>query len=140
MSIRNSSIVICPKCNNNVKYQSILKYGSCSRCKPSHFNKKPIPKKLKDAVWVLTFGNKKKGLCRCRNTIIYRKSHHCGHKLVEAKGRTLDKSNLESICSSCNHKMGTIEMNSYYERIGGIVDMNHETINNQQETINMDLS
>jgi hypothetical protein len=117
------SYVSCPKCGKNAKQQSILKYGSCARCKPAEFLKKPIPKKLKDEVWVATFGNIDSGLCRCRTTIIHRNSHHCGHKLSEAKGGSLDKSNLESICGPCNHKMGTIEMNAYYNRVGGVVDM-----------------
>jgi hypothetical protein len=118
-------MVDCPKCDGRATNASIEKYGSCAKCKPKAFNKKSIPKSLKNAVWIKTFGTAEAGRCRCGDRIL-KVSHHCGHKIAESKGGDTAIDNLESICASCNLRMKTIEMNDWYIKHGGIIDMHME--------------
>lgn len=71
-------------------------------------SRKNIPKAVRQQVWVEKIGEKYKGECRiewCRNTITVF-SFHCGHDIPHSQGGTLDISNLQPICQSCNLSMG----------------------------------
>ncbi len=81
------------------------------RLPPSRRKKKiPIPKAIREQVWIETFGETFKHKCYikwCKNEInVF--SFHVGHDKPESKGGTLSPSNLRPICSRCNLSMSNI--------------------------------
>lgn len=70
---------------------------------------KRITIELKQEVWKFHFGENENAECHC-GEIIYINNHHCGHIKARAKcGKTCIE-NLKPICSSCNLRMGTRNM------------------------------
>lgn len=73
-----------------------------------HYQKKKIPKKVKEEVWSTNFGNIYESKCFiswCSNKInVF--NFHVGHDIPESKGGTDDISNLKPICDRCNLSMG----------------------------------
>lgn len=70
--------------------------------------KAPIPKALREQVWLRDMGPRFKSKCKvrwCQNTITVF-DFQCGHNLPESKGGKTDLSNLVCICSRCNLSMG----------------------------------
>lgn len=70
--------------------------------------KKPIPKALREQVWVTYIGKKFQSKCYvswCKNRITVF-DFQCGHNVPESKGGTTDLTNLFPICSRCNLSMG----------------------------------
>jgi len=68
-----------------------------------------IPKKVREQVWVQSFGEVYKSKCStvwCSNTITVH-DFHCGHKVAETNGGTLSLDNLIPICARCNLSMAT---------------------------------
>lgn len=133
----------CPLCNKErVRNTTIKRYGCCYDCyvvdgfrhpsDPGHTNiegvgaqrhtpqceqklykKRPIPKKVRGAVWRLSFGNSMDGSCYCCSTKIAYDEHHCGHILAEVRGGKTEIDNLKPICSGCNSQMGTTNMEEF---------------------------
>ena len=77
---------------------------------PRRKKKLPIPKAIREQVWIETFGETFKHKCYikwCKNEInVF--SFHVGHDKPESKGGTLSPSNLRPICSRCNLSMSNI--------------------------------
>jgi len=73
-----------------------------------HYQKKKIPKKVKEEVWSTNLGNIYESKCFiswCSNKInVF--NFHVGHDIPESKGGTDDISNLKPICDRCNLSMG----------------------------------
>ena len=69
--------------------------------------KKPIPRALREQVWLKTFGENFKRKCYinwCKNDInVF--DFHVGHDLPESHGGSLNIKNLKPICSRCNLSM-----------------------------------
>jgi len=73
--------------------------------------KSPIPRALREQVWITFIGKKFEHKCLvtwCENTITVF-NFEAGHMIPESKGGTLSIDNLRPICSKCNKSMG----NSY---------------------------
>jgi len=69
--------------------------------------KTPIPKAIREQVWIETFGETFKHKCYitwCKNEITVFQ-FHVGHDKPESKGGLLCLSNLRPICSRCNLSM-----------------------------------
>lgn len=69
--------------------------------------KAPIPKALRERVWITYIGKKFEHKCLitwCEN-IISVFDFETGHNLPESKGGTLDIENLRPICAKCNRSM-----------------------------------
>ena len=68
---------------------------------------KPIPKALKEQVWIQFVGKKFENKCYikwCENLInVY--DFHVGHNIPDSKGGKTSLENLRPICSRCNHSM-----------------------------------
>lgn len=70
--------------------------------------KAPIPKALREQVWIQGMGRAFEGKCRttwCTNQITVF-DFQCGHNVPESKGGATDLRNLVPICSRCNQSMG----------------------------------
>jgi len=70
--------------------------------------KQPIPKAVKEQLWLRDMGKIFEGKCKvpwCKN-IITIFDFHCGHNIPESKGGSTTLDNLIAICSRCNTSMG----------------------------------
>jgi 5-methylcytosine-specific restriction endonuclease McrA len=70
--------------------------------------KKPIPKALREQVWIQNVGAKFESKCLitwCQNTMnVF--DFHVGHNIPESKGGKSNINNLKPICARCNLSMG----------------------------------
>ena len=69
--------------------------------------KKPIPKAIREQVWLQSFGKVYRHSCYinwCQNEITVF-DFHVGHDIPESQGGTLDIHNLKPICARCNLSM-----------------------------------
>lgn len=69
--------------------------------------KSPIPKALREQVWLKYFGKKYNHKCYIRwcTNIINVFDFECGHNVPESKGGDTVLENLRPICSRCNKSM-----------------------------------
>ena len=71
------------------------------------YKKKPIPRAVKEQVWIKYCGRKFSRKCYirwCKNKInVF--DFHVGHDRPESRGGTMDINNLKPLCSRCNHSM-----------------------------------
>ena len=69
--------------------------------------KKPIPKAVREQVWLVNMGKYYEKKCYinwCNNKInVF--DYHVGHDIPESKGGDLNIDNLKPICSRCNLSM-----------------------------------
>lgn len=91
-------------------------------CDSDIFTSKITPE-LKNKVWRHHYGDTNNANCPC-GEIIYVDNHHCGHIKARAKGGKTCVENLKPICASCNLKMGTKNMDEYFEDIACVVEQN----------------
>ncbi len=76
--------------------------------RPKKLKKKPIPKAIREQVWLRTFGKVFESKCKtswCQNMINVW-DFHAGHNIPESKGGPTKLENLVPICSRCNLSMG----------------------------------
>ena len=100
------------KSNNNRSYkrkEHDKRLSSSSNNDMKSYQKKKIPKKVKEEVWVSNFGYKYTSKCYinwCSNKInVF--NFHVGHDIPECKGGTDNINNLKPICDRCNLSMGS---------------------------------
>ena len=79
----------------------------------------PISSELKLRVWQKCFKNKKRSVCPCGEKISINK-HDCGHIIARALNGQTEESNLISICSDCNKRMGTRNAVDWYLSHNGV--------------------
>ena len=91
---------------------------SVKRPPPKH-RKEPIPKALREQVW-LQYGGpqfyKKCSVTWCTNQVSAFQ-FHVGHNIAEAKGGPTELSNLRVICASCNLSMGTKSIDEWSKSV-----------------------
>ena len=82
--------------------------------KKKKYEKKTIPKKLREQVWDKYIGNIKNSICLCcKSNVIKVNDFHCGHIIAEKnEGKTIID-NLRPICKSCNSSMGTRNLKTF---------------------------
>lgn len=70
--------------------------------------KKPIPKALRQQLWIQKIGKKFESSCKISwcNNIITCFNFDCGHNIPESKGGATNLENLIPICRNCNSGMG----------------------------------
>jgi hypothetical protein len=94
--------------------------GLCARCfrnlTTPDYSKAPIPKSLRDEVWLRDIGNKFFGNCFVCNVSIKYSEYSCGHIVSEKLGGKMIKENMKVLCKSCNSKMGTENLFDYKAR------------------------
>jgi hypothetical protein len=84
-------------------------------CKDKKYKKKPIPKALREQVWMRHAHQAFEMKCPttlCQNRITAF-DFHCGHIVAEANGGSTTINNLIPICSRCNLSMGTKSFNEW---------------------------
>jgi 5-methylcytosine-specific restriction endonuclease McrA len=77
------------------------------KIKPKPLKKKPIPKALREQVWLKQYGKTFSNKCVvrwCHNTVSSF-NFHVGHNTPESKGGLTTIDNLYPICSKCNLSM-----------------------------------
>ena len=79
--------------------------------------RKPIPKKIRGEAWKIQFGESTKGACFCcKKELDSFDDWHAGHIIAHAEGGTDTAANLRPVCGSCNHSMGTENMDAFKAR------------------------
>jgi 5-methylcytosine-specific restriction endonuclease McrA len=82
-------------------------------------NEKPLPKKVREDVWIEYIGNSMVGKCYvCRRPILHN-HFEAGHIVSRANGGSDEIKNLRPICGSCNRSMGTRGMKEYAKKYYG---------------------
>jgi hypothetical protein len=78
---------------------------------------KAIPKKTREALWTLQFGDSTKGTCYCCKTeITALGTWHAGHVIAQSNGGTDTVDNLRAICLPCNLAMASEHMEDFKRR------------------------
>jgi len=78
--------------------------------------RKTMPKKLRDRVWVTSFGEAEDGECYCCKEAIAVTNWECAHKVAVKHGGKDEVSNLVPTCRTCNRSMGTEDLEIYKAR------------------------
>ncbi len=110
---------------------SLKKDTTTSTKEPTTYKKKPIPKALREQVWISSFGKVFEHKCYinwCSNTIdVF--SFESGHNIPESKGGLTVLENLKPLCSRCNksmndkytidefNKLGTLQKIKWWKRV-----------------------
>lgn len=78
---------------------------------------KAIPKKTREALWTVQFGDSTKGGCYCcKMEITALGTWHAGHVVAQINGGADTVENLRAICLPCNLAMGSEHMDEFKNR------------------------
>jgi len=116
----------CQSCTNKVRNSYTYCYDcnskrndnlSSSFASNTIYKKTPIPKTVRNCLWINYFKNKREDKCQCclRETISI-SNFHAGHIISELKGGTTTLDNLRPICQLCNLSMGTQNMDDFINK------------------------
>jgi hypothetical protein len=89
--------------------------------------RKPIPAKLRNAVWKKWFNNSEYGHCFCCNNEIYKKAKdklktwNCGHVVSDHDGGELNEENMRCVCFDCNQTMKTENLFEWKSRMYPVI-------------------
>jgi len=77
--------------------------------------RKPIPKHLRDEVWIKYNGYTEMGYCYCCGFMVqrYHAGWHCAHVVAVEEGGTTTIDNLRVCCPGCNLSMGNQNLYAY---------------------------
>jgi len=115
----------CGSCDKLVKNS----YDKCYECNARNikdgseseadtpYKKEPIPKCVRNALWINYFKDSRIGLCQCcKREQITIGNFHAGHIIAEANGGRAALDNLVPICMLCNTSSGKINMHDFIEK------------------------
>ena len=115
----------CEKCNKKVKNGFKMCYA-CNDSKsdseseiatpPKPYIKDPIPRAVKNCLWINFFGTSRVGVCACcEREPITINNFHAGHIKSEKEfgPGSVRLDNLAPICPLCNSSMGTMHMEEF---------------------------
>lgn len=92
--------------------------------------KAPIPKALREQVWIQNVGNHFEHKCLvnwCQNTMnVF--DFHVGHNIPESQGGATNIKNLKPICARCNLSMGSQYSIEEWSKMGQ--NLSQKTIKN----------
>ena len=95
-------------------FQNIFNFfsGLFSR---KHIERVPIPRKLREELWLKYCGNNNNGLCYCCGKVVnrYNGGWHAAHVISEDKGGETTLENLRVSCQHCNLSMGNQNLYCY---------------------------
>ena len=76
--------------------------------------REPIPKCVRNALWINYFKNQREGKCQCclRETISIG-NFHAGHVKAHINGGSSSLDNLVPICMLCNTSCGKYDLNEF---------------------------
>lgn len=83
--------------------------------KKEKYKKKPIPKAIREQVWITSFGRVFEHRCHinwCTN-IINCFDFEAAHRIAEVKGGSTSVDNLVPCCSRCNKSMGSMSIDEF---------------------------
>ncbi len=83
--------------------------------KKEKYKKKPIPKAIREQVWITTFGRVFEHRCYikwCTN-VINCFDFEAAHKIAEVKGGSTSVDNLVPCCSRCNKSMSSMSIEEF---------------------------
>jgi hypothetical protein len=83
---------------------------SLKTIKQKKYQKKPIPKAIREEVWKQTIGNTLDGKCFVCGDKVYFKNFDCSHILAEKNGGKAEVDNLKVCCQTCNRSCGVMNL------------------------------
>lgn len=93
--------------NNDGKFLQCVTLSKYCKIRPM------IDVNLKHAVWCKRNTNEQDACCYCCKESLIFSNMECGHVIAHCKGGSIELSNLEPICRSCNRKMGVMNLEHY---------------------------
>ena len=86
---------------------------------PISTGRKPIPRSLRNQVWIKYNGDSDIGRCYTCNNLVNRYNYgwHCSHVISVASGGKNVLENLRVCCPKCNLSMGVCNLEEYRIRI-----------------------
>lgn len=75
--------------------------------------RQPLPKEKREKVWKRFFGEKEIGKCFICPREIDCSNWECGHIIASSEGGENNIGNLRPICSTCNKRMGNMDLNRF---------------------------
>ena len=105
------------KNNYSVCYDCNQKSDTVSETEIVAYKKEPIPKCVKNCLWINYFKDSRVGVCQCckRETITWG-NFHAGHIVAEVHQGKTALDNLIPLCALCNTSMGTINVFDFVAR------------------------
>lgn len=101
------------RCENELKAKTIAKLRAhlLAVQVTTRAGQRPIPKKIQQETWMLSFGDSLKGRCFCcKEELTVFEDWHVGHIVPTVKGGLDVASNLRPVCGSCFDGLGTEDM------------------------------
>lgn len=91
-----------------------MNYLTCDSLNINKYDRKSVPKALKDRLWDTTFGPEAgQGECFVCGILINSKRFEAGHIKAVYNGGDTNLENLKCICSTCNKSMGTQNLEEF---------------------------
>ena len=110
---------------------------------PAKRKKLAIPKRVRDLLWVSSFGETFTGNCSLCAEDVTVHNFHAGHLISEANGGGTELDNLTVLCAACNTSMSSQNFDEFAERTNILSRFKHHPEQckcNQCQTINTFLS
>ena len=81
------------------------------------YKKEPIPKCVRNALWINYFGDSRTGKClMCKRESISLSCFQAGHIITEANGGKCSLDNLKPVCQLCNTSSGKMNMEDFIQK------------------------
>ena len=81
------------------------------------YKKEPIPKCVRNALWINYFGDSRTGKClMCKRESISLSCFQAGHIIAEANGGKCSLDNLKPVCQLCNTSSGKMNMEDFIQK------------------------
>ena len=94
-------------CLSNEIRVSEVKLSMMSRSRPK------IPKYVRGLIWTKRNGERLVGVCHVCDEELNYDDMECGHIIPYIYGGSIETTNLEPICRTCNRDMGVLNLNEY---------------------------
>ena len=83
----------------------------------AEYQKQPIPKCVRNSLWINYFQSSRVGLCECcKRETITMGNFHAGHIIAEVNGGSTRLDNLIPLCMLCNTSLGRQNVHDFIKR------------------------